>query len=164
MNEEIEICSYIPGTIGRVVKLHARYYSETWKFGRYFEAKVASEMAEFIGRFDEEQDGLWTICKGNRVEGAVIIDGIKARSAGAHLRWFIVSSELRGQGLGNRLLNEAVSFCRRKDYRSIYLWTFEGLDAARRLYEKFGFKLAEQREGVEWGTSVLEQRFVLKLI
>jgi hypothetical protein len=45
----------------------------------------------------------------------------------------------------------------------VYLWTFQGLDAARRLYEKHGFRLAEEREGSQWGERVLEQRFVLDL-
>jgi hypothetical protein len=41
-----------------------------------------------------------------------------------------------------------------------YLWTFKGLDAARHLYEAFGFQLAEEAEGTQWGEAVVEQRFV----
>jgi hypothetical protein len=41
--------------------------------------------------------------------------------------------------------------------------TFEGLDAARHLYEKNGFRLAEQQRGIQWGREVNEQRFVLPL-
>jgi len=43
----------------------------------------------------------------------------------------------------------------------VYLWTFQGLATARRLYEKHGFRLAEERAGSQWGTQVMEQRFVL---
>ena len=52
---------------------------------------------------------------------------------------------------------------RKKSFRKVYLWTFEGLDAARHLYEKSGFCLVEQREGMEWGIKVLEQKFELQL-
>ena len=38
--------------------------------------------------------------------------------------------------------------------------TFKGLDAARHLYEAAGFKLAEESEGRQWGSVVVEQRFV----
>jgi hypothetical protein len=41
----------------------------------------------------------------------------------------------------------------------VYLWTFEGLDAARHLYEKSGFRLALQKRGAQWGAEVNEQRF-----
>ena len=43
------------------------------------------------------------------------------------------------------------------------LWTFAGLDAARRLYERAGFRLAEERRGTQWGIEVTEQRFELCL-
>ncbi|MFW6055249.1 MAG: GNAT family N-acetyltransferase, partial [Thermodesulfobacteriota bacterium] len=81
----------------------------------------------------------------------------------AHLRWFIVSDALQGQGLGNRLLDEAMAFCKDMGYRRVYLWTFEGLQAARHLYEKAGFELKEQHPGRGWGTVVNEQRFELLL-
>jgi hypothetical protein len=45
----------------------------------------------------------------------------------------------------------------------VYLWTFEGLPVARHLYEKFGFKLVEQFDGMQWGTKVIEQKFELTL-
>jgi hypothetical protein len=41
--------------------------------------------------------------------------------------------------------------------------SFEGLGAARHLYEKRGFRLVEQRRGKQWGTEVNEQRFLLQL-
>jgi len=154
---------YIPGAIGRMVELHGTYYHQNWGFGLFFETRVATEMSEFLNRFDSSRDGFWTLCKNDRVEGGIAIDGIKAMTEGAHLRWFILSPEVRGRGFGNRLMDEAVSFCRQKGYRKIYLNTFEGLNPARHLYEKFGFKLVHQAEGTQWGTRVLEQRFELHL-
>ena len=64
-------------------------------------------------------------------------------------------------GTGRRLLDEAVGFCRRSGRRRVELWTFAGLDAARRLYEQAGFRLAEERRGAQWGVEVTEQRFEL---
>jgi len=154
---------YVPGAIGRVTELHGRYYQREWGFGQFFEAKVATELSEFLGRFDEARDGFWTACVDNRVEGSITIDGIKAGSVGAHLRWFIMSSKLRGRGVGNRLMDEALGFCRKLNYGRVYLWTFEGLHAARHLYERSGFRLAEQHEGEQWGTRVIEQKFVVQL-
>ena len=38
--------------------------------------------------------------------------------------------------------------------------TFRGLDAARKLYEAYGFALAEEWPGRQWGKQMFEQRFV----
>ena len=154
---------YVPGSIGRVVELHGIYYAKHWGFGPFFEAKVAAEISEFIGRYDETRDGLWTASAAGRVEGSITIDGLRAGEQGAHLRWFIVGDGLRGTGIGHCLIRTALGFCRDRAYRSVYLWTFEGLDAARHLYEKEGFRLAEERRGTQWGTPVNEQRFELRL-
>jgi GNAT superfamily N-acetyltransferase len=81
------------------------------------------------------------------------------QSQGAHLRWFIVSDAWRGKGAGRRLIHTALSFCRNRGYAQVHLWTFEGLNAARHLYEQAGFKLVEEHRGTQWGTGVNEQRF-----
>jgi GNAT superfamily N-acetyltransferase len=161
--EKVILTGYIPGSIGRIVELHGTYYHQSWGFGLFFEARVARDMSEFLSRFDETRDGFWTVCLDNRVEGCVAIDGIKATTNGAHLRWFILSLGTRGRGFGNRLMEEAISFCKKRGYRKVYLWTFKGLDAARYLYEKFGFKLEKETEGSQWGTKVTEQKFELTL-
>jgi len=72
-----------------------------------------------------------------------------------------MSDQLRGKGAGNLLIQTAIDFCRDKNYERIYLWTFEGLYAARYLYEKYGFQLVKQHEGKQWGNVVKEQRFEL---
>ena len=154
---------YIPGAIGRIVELHGRYYHQHWGFDSYFETKVATGLSEFINRYDETRDGFWTATEKGRVEGTITIDGVQAESRGAHLRWFIISDRLRGQGIGQRLMNLAVDFCREKEYPAVYLWTFEGLHAARYLYDKAGFRVVEQRLGKEWGIEVNEQRLILTL-
>jgi len=160
---DVKLLGYVPGAIGRVAEMHAVYYAENWGFGQFFEAKVATELSEFLGRFDEDRDGFWTTCLSGRVEGAIALDGLKAKSDGAHLRWFIMSQKLRGQGFGKKLMEKAVGFCRTKQYRHVYLWTFEGLDAARHLYETAGFRLVETHKGTQWGTKVIEQKFLLEL-
>ena len=160
---QVNISGYKPGAIGRITELHAVYYSRHAGFGVFFESKVASEMSEFLVRFKEGQDGFWVAAVGGRVIGSVAIDGIKGRSEGAHLRWFIVDQDYQGQGVGNRLLGEAVDFCRQAGLKRVFLWTFAGLDAARHLYEKHGFVLCREREGEQWGVVVTEQMFELIL-
>jgi len=154
---------YLPGAIGRIAELHGTYYAAHWDFGLFFEAKVATELSAFLTAFDSQRDGLWVAVAEGRVQGGIAIDGSRADEHGAHLRWFILADALRGKGTGRQLITRAVDFCRVKGYPSIYLWTFEGLDVARCLYQSVGFELVRQKQGSQWGTVVNEQQFVLRL-
>ena len=53
-----------------------------------------------------------------------------------------------------------MKFCESRDFQETQLWTFKGLDAARKLYEAAGFVLAEEWSGHQWGRVLTEQRFV----
>jgi GNAT superfamily N-acetyltransferase len=147
-----------PGAIGRIAQLHAHHYAAASGFGVAFEAKVARELGDFCLAFQPGRDGLW-LAKGDEIEGSVAIDGSHADTDGAHLRWFITSSRLRGQGIGRQLLARALDFVDARGYATTHLWTFAGLDAARHLYESHGFHLVLERAGAQWGTVVQEQRF-----
>lgn len=52
-----------------------------------------------------------------------------------------------------------LQFVDAKGFEETQLWTFNGLHAARHLYESHGFKLAEENLGNQWGSEILEQRF-----
>jgi len=149
---------YVPGCIGDVASLHARYYAQTSGFGVYFERKVASELAAFAEGLPAEGKGIWLYVDGGRVLASIVIDGDLAKRQ-AHLRWFIVDDALRGMGVGRALLERALAFAD-AHYDDTYLWTFKGLDAARHLYESAGFVLTDESEGRQWGSVVVEQRFL----
>jgi GNAT superfamily N-acetyltransferase len=163
-NDEIIITGYVPGTLGRVTEMQAIYYAEVWGLPFYFEAKAAVEMAEFLGRFDPAHDGLWLARHNNHTVGAIFIDGSDAEGQGARLRWFMVEPAYHGRGLGRRLMDEAMSFCKRMGFKKVYLTTFKGLDAARHLYDKAGFKVTREEEGTHLtGKPITEQRLELVL-
>jgi len=159
----VKLCGYIPGAIGRIAELHGTYYSKHWQFGLFFEAKVAKELAEFLSRFDERMDGFWIATIDGKIVGAIAIVGSEAEKQGARLRWFIVSEEFQGLGIGNMLMKEAIDFCRGARFKRVYLTTFVGLDPARHLYEKWGFTLCDETEENTWGVTVKEQLFQLML-
>lgn len=150
---------YVPGLVGRVAEMHADYYARQWNFTSFFETRVASEMSEFINRFDAERDHCWSALIEDNIEASISIDSIDADSKGAQLRWFIASDKARGKGIGAQLIDLAIDFCRQKNYRLVYLHTFAGLEAARHLYESVGFKLVDTQPGDQWGTRVDEQRY-----
>lgn len=150
---------YRPGVIGRIVQMHADYYARHSNFGQSFESLVASDMAELMGRLHNPRNEVWVALDGERMVGSIAIDG-EGEGGSAVLRCFILDDSARGKGVGRRLLAEAMKFCDEWGFSSTSLWTFQGLDAARKLYEAFGFRLVQQQEGQQWGRKVTEQCFV----
>lgn len=157
------LAGHVPGALGRIVELHARHYAASHGLGVYFEAKVARELGAFLQRFDAQTDHFRTVLVDGQIEGGIAIDGGEHGGGMAHLRWFILSEALRGSGLGKQLLSEAIDFCRAKEFREVYLWTLDGLDAAMHLYEVCGFQIHEDLAGEQWGRKVRELRMVLPL-
>jgi DNA-binding MarR family transcriptional regulator/GNAT superfamily N-acetyltransferase len=153
---------YRAGLIGRCAEMHARYYTRTAGFGALFESRVAAEMAQFIGRIEHPGNAVWAALMGEEIVGTIAIDGEDLGHERAHLRWFIVEDGVRGEGVGKRLLAEAVTFCDRQGFAETELWTFAGLDAAKHLYLACGFTLAEEQPGAQWGRQVMEQRYIRK--
>ena len=156
---------YYPGIVADILGAHARYYAQTWSFGLKFEAKVAADLAGFILNMDVDQDLLLTAKRPDeRFLGSIVIDSSDYAGRGAHLRSFIVAPEAQRTGLGKQLLDRAIGFCRERGYHRVYLYTFAGLDSARRLYEQAGFKLTEEQEASTWGRAMREQRFEVELL
>ena len=156
----IEICTgYRPGVVGRVTEMHAAFYARHSSFGQFFESRVASGLAEFVGRLDQPCNQIWLAMMNDRIVGSIAIDGQDMGNNQAHLRWFILDEGCRGSGVGRRLLHEAVVFCDRLGFDAIELSTFKGLDAARQLYEAAGFELTLEEPGSQWGSLVTEQQF-----
>ncbi|WP_250475569.1 helix-turn-helix domain-containing GNAT family N-acetyltransferase [Caballeronia sp. GAFFF1] len=149
---------YRPGCIGDVASLHGRFYAQHWGFGAFFEKRVATELAAFAEALPQDGKALWLGERDGRTLASLAIDG-NLESGVAHLRWFIVDDALRGTGIGRQLMTRAMNFVD-EHFTETYLSTFKGLDAARHLYESFGFKLCEEAQGTQWGASVTEQRFV----
>ncbi|HDC4638587.1 TPA: MarR family transcriptional regulator [Enterobacter cloacae] len=158
--DELKIVQgYLPGMIGRIAEMHGSYYAREHNFGRFFEAKVASGLAEFSGRLDKPCNQIWLAVLNDRIVGSVAIDGEDLDQGEAHLRWFIIDDGCRGHGAGKKLLNEAILFCDSVGFSAVHLWTFNKLATARRLYESFDFTLVKEWEGDQWGSLITEQQF-----
>ncbi len=64
-----------PGLLGDVVALHGRTYAAGWNFPTSFEAKVASEMAAFLCRYDPARDLVLSVAGSDgRVSASITLD------------------------------------------------------------------------------------------
>jgi len=93
------------------------------------------------------------------IEGGMVIDANEPGSKFSRLRWFILSDKLRGRGLGREMMRHAMAFIDAQGHPGVYLTTVDGMDAARHLYEAFGFTLTDETTDTTWGAPVKEQRF-----
>lgn len=155
----IEFDGYRPGALGGVLGLHMDYYAREWDFGLAFEAKVASELSEYLARMDPDRDLFLTAWRGDRLVGSVSMDVSGGGAEGAHLRWFVVSDRERGSGLGKELMARAIDHADRVASGAVWLTTFAGLTAARALYERYGFELQSESDADQWQGGVREQMF-----
>ena len=149
-----------PGDIGRMVELHGLLYSEEYGFDHTFEAYVAEPLAKFaLTKSDRER--IWLVDSGEILMGCVAI--VKQSEEEAQFRWFLLHPSLRGRGLGSRLMNETIAFCREKEYKRVFLWTVSDLHAAAAVYRGAGFRLIEEYTHTTWGLWLTEQRYELEL-
>lgn len=161
--KDLEIRGYYPGVVGKITELHAVYYHENWGFDVTFETQVGEELSKFVRQFEPKCDGLWAAVKDGSFAGAIAIDGTDALGGGARLRWFIVDPQFQGSGIGKKLIMKAIDFCRQNRFPKVFLWTFKGLEDARRLYERVDFHLSEESRIDQWGQTIVEQKYELEL-
>ena len=107
---------------------------------------------------------MWAAAKKGQFAGAIAIDGTHAFDEGARLRWFIVAPQFQKAGIGKNLILRAIDFCKKQHFPKVFLWTFKGLEDARRLYESVGFVLCEENEVAQWGQIIREQKYELELM
>jgi GNAT superfamily N-acetyltransferase len=137
--------------------LYAAQYG--WDHG--FEAYVAETIGEFGRGYRAQLDRLWMAELDDRLVGSI---GIVGREDEAQLRWVLVHPEARGHGLGRRLLEEALAFCRQAGYRSVFLWTVHVLTPAATLYRSVGFEKTEVKPAKPmFGAMLAEERYDLTL-
>lgn len=57
------------------------------------------------------------------------------------MRWVLVDTAARGLGLGRRLVETALDYCRKSGCSSVFLESTDGLRESQALYDDIGFQL-----------------------
>jgi DNA-binding MarR family transcriptional regulator/ribosomal protein S18 acetylase RimI-like enzyme len=156
----ITIRPFQPGDLGYVAYLHGRLYDRKYQFGPMFEYYVMKGLTEFMMNTDGGE--LWVAEVDSEIVGSIAIT--KSSDTVAQLRWFVLDENYQGMGIGKQLMETSLNFCKENLYEHVFLWTVSTLTTARHLYQKYQFKLTEEKPNEEWtGTTLMEERWDLDL-
>jgi len=150
------------GDLGWIVARHGELYAQEYGWTEPFEGLCAQIVADFANNFDPKLERCWIAEMNGENVGCVML--VKdAEPSVARIRLLLVDPKARGLKLGARLVEECIAFARAAGYRKITLWTHSVLTAARRIYEKAGFKLTRSEPRHSWSKDVVAEFWDLEL-
>jgi GNAT superfamily N-acetyltransferase len=127
------------------------------EFGFQEDAVIDRDLLDPLGHYD----AVWIVEDGDRVAGSAAIRG--SADGEAELKRMYLLPEVRGRGLGRRLLELALGWARERGLAAVTLDTTEEMSAARSLYESAGFRAYGSRTEVGERDSRCEILYRLEL-
>lgn len=143
------------GDIGYLTYCQAKLYENENGYNEILEAYIAGTMSQFILNFNKRKENLWVVEKDKEIVGSIAI--VMVSEEIAQLRWLFVDASLRRMKMGYKLVNDAIEFCKDKNYKKIILWTGDKQVVAKKMYAKFNFKLIDTKENSTWGEKLIEE-------
>jgi DNA-binding MarR family transcriptional regulator/N-acetylglutamate synthase-like GNAT family acetyltransferase len=149
------------GDYGWAIERHGVIYQTEFGWGPRFQGLVAELFGKFASHHDPKRERCWIAeLNGERV-GCVFV--VERGAEVAQLRCLLVEPKARGHGVGRALVDACVQFARDAGYRRMMLWTNQGLDSARKIYEAVGFELVEQQSHEDFGVPLVGQNWEMTL-
>jgi len=153
----VMIRTYRPEDLDYIITRHREVYGAEYGFNSVFGDYVEEYVRKFNECHDSTKENIWVAEEKGKPVGVIAL--VRVDDNTAQLRWFLVEPEMRGRGLGHRLMRTAIGFCKEKGYKHVYLLTVDILETARHLYRHYGFNLTHTEANASWGRKLYEERW-----
>jgi len=150
------------GDLGWVVMAHGEIYDQQFGWNTDFEALVARIVADYAADHDPNREAAWIAEVAGERAGCILCVAADEPEV-AKLRILLVTPTARGLGVGSQLVDECLAFARGAGYRQATLWTNDVPAAARKIYQVFGFTLAQEESHHSFGHDLVGQNWILDL-
>ncbi len=152
------------GDMGYITYRNAVIYAGEYGWGPGIESSVARIVADFLDNYDPQRERCWVAEREGVFAGCVfLVKHPDDPQNLARLRLLIVEQAARGSGLGRHLVHECTRFAQQAGYKKITLWTHTVLTAARKIYEREGYKLVHQEPHSSFGKEEMGETWELDL-
>lgn len=160
--QQLEIRQAIAGDIGWIISRHGEIYFEQFQLASEFEIDIARKMVAISDQENHFNRILLAIADGHRI-GCIAISLKDPETA--FINFVLVTSQFRGQGVAHQLMDAVIQHANTNGISSIQLETYRFLEAARKLYQRYGFEIYQINSGLSKYGRVFDQEFwQLKLI
>lgn len=160
-SREVIIREANPGEMGLVASRQSTFAMEELELDGSYETDLFDEMTKFLKNRTNGKGRAWVADYCGSIVGSLAVDHGGEKTA--VLRWFLVDQEFRRMGIGKRLLDEALKYCKESSYSKVQAWAFTELRFARRLFETYGFSPAKEENKIAWGSELKAQRWDYKV-
>ncbi|KAL7408070.1 hypothetical protein ABVT39_017698 [Epinephelus coioides] len=131
------------------------YYCCHELYAGYVKTKLQTDMRDIPGNYMSRPDDCFWVAEAE-VDGRAQIMGtvaVVAKQSGkdkhGELFRMIISPPYRQLGLGSKMTQTVVDFCKERGFSKVVLWTSSTQAAAVALYEKLGFRHVPSQMGTE---------------
>jgi DNA-binding MarR family transcriptional regulator/GNAT superfamily N-acetyltransferase len=142
-----------PGDMGWIIHRQALLYAQEYGWDNTFEAMIAKVGGEFIETFDAKCERAWVAEIDERIVGSIFL--VEKSKTVAKVRLLYVEPDVRGQGIGRRLVEACIAHAQKLGYKRITLWTNDVLTAARTIYQATGFELVHSEPHRSFGKDLV---------
>lgn len=150
------------GDAGWIIHRHGALIAVEQGWDIRFEGMCAGILAEFIRDFDARYERSWVAERDGQILGSLFL--VRANEQTAKLRLLYVDKEARGMGLATKLIQKSITFARSKGYRRLVLFTTSENVAARRIYERLGFRKMSEEPTDLFGNGLMGEEWALALV
>ena len=161
MGETFTFRDLAPGDAGWIAMRHGELYWRDEGYDIAFEGMVLGLLSSWIADHGPDERA-WVALDGDgRRVGCLFSYRPAPRTA--RLRMFMVEPELRGSGLAQRMLDQAVAHARATNALVMMVWTHASHARAVGLYRRNGFDMVEESPVAPFGQPTMEQHYMRQL-